>query len=155
MTVRSLRQWVGFVSGLTVTSVSLSTGFIWACGSQCVTDPIVWTPERQLVLVFTAALTAWWGYLTAHYAVSGTLIDESVHPGADGSDPPGHDTKRPVEHPLVHHVGILAGVGILVLGMVVGVIYIRQGDHLMTNLGGVLFLGGYAVAHYIETGKPM
>lgn len=150
----SSKQWAGFIAGMGLTSISLSTGFIWACGSPCVQEAIIWTPDRQTVLVFGASLTAWWGYLIAHYVVDGTLINRSGHATPiDGNDESADSGKW--EQPMLRRIGALLGIGILVLGMVFGVIYIRQGNHLMTNVGGVLFLGGYAIAHYVETGKPV
>lgn len=150
----SARQWVGFIAGMSVTSLSLSSGFIWACGSRCIQTAYVWTPPRQVYLVFGAALAAWWGYLIAHYVVAGTFIDRSAHTTDDEDDTPATE-QSPIERPAFRHLGVLAGIGILVAGMVIGVVYIRQGNHLVTNLGGVFFLGGYAIAHYAETGKPV
>lgn len=150
----SARQWAGFLAGMALTSASLSTGFIWACGSKCIDEPLVWTSGRRTLLVFGAALAAWWGYLIAHYMVAGTLIDDSTHGENEVSDS-SETAVSPNLSPLFHHLGVLAGVGILVLGMVIGVIYIRQGDHLMTNIGGILFLGGYVIAHHVETGLPV
>lgn len=153
MTRRDSPLWtVVFLLGIGGTSVSLSSGFIWACGSQCVTGPILWSPSTQWLLVFGAALTAWGGYLIAHYASSGTLVDESSHNSSSSSS-----TGEPTgwENQTYRRIGVIAGAGILVLGMVIGVFYIRQGNHLLTNIGGVLFLGGYVIAHYVETGSPL
>lgn len=130
--------------------MSLSTGFIWACGAECISDPIVWMKARHELLVFVAALVAWWGYLFAHYAWTNSFIDDSIH-DADHHD---HDQSQ-IENPWIRRLIVASGAGILVLGMVIGVLFIRQGDHLMTNLGGVLFLGGYVIAHYAETGNPV
>lgn len=143
----TLRNVAGLVAGLGVCSVSLSTGFIWACGTKCALDPVVWTPARQPWLVLLAAFTAWWGYLFAHYATAGHFVDGSAHD---------HEVDDPASGGIVpdsraRQVGVVAGAAVLVAGMVVGVVYIRQGNHLLTNVGGVLFLGGYTVAHYAET----
>ncbi|MDX1746402.1 MAG: hypothetical protein R3324_10735 [Halobacteriales archaeon] len=152
----SPKQWFGFVAGMGLTSASLSTGFIWACGAPCVTDPVLWTPARQTPLVFGAALTAWWGYLIAHYAVDETFVNRSGHSvPTGGDDGPPSESSGGWERPMRRRLGVLFGIGILVLGMVFGVVYIGQGDHLMTNVGGALFLGGYAIAHHVETGKPV
>jgi hypothetical protein len=143
------RAWLGLILGLTITSMSLSTGFIWACGSACVTDPALWTPDRQPLLVFAAALTAWWGYLFAHVAWTGTLVDQSAH---------NEEVEYEIESNLgmrVQQLGVVLGVSILVCGMVIGVVYIRNGNHLLTNLGGILFLGGFVIAHFMETGEPL
>lgn len=149
MSGTNLKKWVGFIAGMLLTSASLSTGFIWACGEPCLSTSIVWTEGRHELLVFLAAFTAWWGYLLAHYAWTGTFIDESTHE---------HDldhSSGPVENALLRRAGVAGGVGILIAGMVLGVVFIRQGNHLMTNIGGILFLGGFVIAHYVETGNPV
>lgn len=140
-------QALGFLAGLGLTSVSLSSGFIWA-------------KQGAAPLVFAAAFGAWWGYLFAHYALTGEFIDAATH-----DDPP--PTERDLaararaavaaavpDDPL-RRLGVVVGTAVLVAGMVVGVVYIREGNHLMTNVGGFLFLGGYAIAHYVETGIPV
>ncbi|WP_267643321.1 hypothetical protein [Haloarchaeobius amylolyticus] len=147
------KRWVGFLLGMSLTSASLSSGFIWACGSACIDDPFLWTGARQPLMVFGAALAAWWGYLLAHYAITGGFIDDSGY----GSDTltASSDASTGDEQSARQWLGVLFGAGVLVAGMVVGVVYIRQGNHLLTNVGGVLFLGGYAIAHYMETGDPL
>lgn len=94
MTGLGVRRWIGFVAGMALTSASLSSGFIWACGSPCATWGLLWTPDLQLPLVFGAALAAWWGYLVAHYAVAGTFVDESTH-GVDGDGRSEFDRSNP------------------------------------------------------------
>lgn len=145
------RKWLGLLLGLGLTSASLSSGFIWACGSLCISDPFVWSSGNQPLLVFGASFTAWWGYLFAHYAWTGAFVDASAH-----DDEAAHGSVDDPDHvPVPTVVGVGAGVGILILGMVIGVVYIRQGNHLLTNVGGVFFLGGFVVAHYFETGAPV
>jgi len=141
---------MGFLLGMSLTSISLSTGFIWACGGRCISDPIVWTKPRHELLVFLAAFVAWWGYLIAHYAWTGSFIDDSIHDQEHH-----HHDHTQIENPWIRRLSVASGAGILILGMVIGVLFIRQGNHLMTNLGGVLFLGGYVIAHYAETGNPV
>ncbi|KAB1190669.1 MULTISPECIES: hypothetical protein [Haloferax] len=145
------RRWVGLLFGLGLTSTSLSSGFIWACGADCVKNPVVWTEPLRIPLVFVASFLAWWGYLLAHQAWTGQFVDES----AFGDTHSQHHTDVLDAIPIPNVVGVAAGVAVLVVGMVVGVVYIRQGNHLMTNLGGVCFLGGFVIAHYFETGSPL
>lgn len=152
MRLRSPYWMLVFLLGLGGTSASLSSGFIWACGSKCVTNPVIWSPGNQWILVFGAAFTAWWGYLIAHYASTGSFVDESSHNSE--SEASQGDTEG-WNNPIYRRFGVLAGAGILVLGMIIGVFYIRRGNHLMTNVGGVLFLGGYVIAHYVETSTPL
>lgn len=145
------KKFIGLLCGLGLTSVSLSSGFIWACGSSCISDPLYWSRSTQPVFVFGAGFTAWWGYLLAHYAWTGNFIDASAH-----DDKEAHNSvDRPSKFPLPTVFGVVMGVGILILGMVIGVIYIRQGNHLLTNVGGVFFLSGFVIAHYFETGAPL
>lgn len=152
----TLLQYLVFVCALGVTSASLSSGYIWACGSPCIVSPTLWQPGFQTVLVFIAAFTAWWGYLIAHYIADGILINQSGH-----TEESNKNVKNPSDNDLIQkklwsrRIGALFGISILIVGMVVGVFYIRQGNHLMTNIGGALFLGGYVIAHQLETGKPL
>jgi hypothetical protein len=157
----------GFLGGMGLCSVSLSSGFIWVCGGTCVADPLVWTPDRRVALAFVAAFFAWWGYLLAHRAVTGRFVDAGgpEDDGDDGGDaPPWTDAPvarvraavRAVAPPTrTRQAGMVLGVATLVAGIVVGFVYIRQGNHLLTNVGGALFLGGYVLAHQAETGKPL
>lgn len=127
---------LGLVAGLGATSAALSSGFIWAY-------------QGRTWLVFGAAFVAWTGYLVAHYAVTGEFID----PNGGGDDGDDGDGGGYVPEERWRRVGVAAGAAILVAGMVVGVVYIRAENHLATNVGGVLFLGGYVVAHYAATGE--
>ena len=129
----SVRQYVGFLLGLGATSASLSSGFIWAS-------------EGRAPLVVLAATTAWCGYLGAHYAVTGRFLDPDTRDddGLGGAE--AFDLENRWQYPAV-----AVGVTLLVTGMVVGVVYINRGVHLLTNVGGVLFLGGYVIAHYGAT----
>ncbi len=140
-------RFVGLVAGLAITATALSSGFIWACGAPCVTSPGVWTPARQLPLVFGAALVAWWGYLFAHYAWTDMLIEPSAHEDADSYDAIAQF------HPRYRRLGAVIGVGTLICGLVIGVIFIQAGNHRMANLGTALFLGGFVFAHFMETGE--
>lgn len=150
--LKSPRYLIPFVLGLGATSASLSSGFIWACGSRCISDPIIWSPSNQWFLVFVAAFTAWWGYLVAHYASADTFIDTSQH-NSENRVP--EEDSEGGRKDIKKWFGVIFGAGILILGMVIGVYFIRRGNHLMTNVGGVLFLGGYVIAHYVETEKPL
>lgn len=160
---------VGFAGGMGLCSVSLSSGFIWVCGGTCVSDPLIWTADRRVPLAFVAAFLAWWGYLLAHRAVTGQFVDSGSH-GADGDGRDDTDGPGLLEAPVARVLAavravapptrtrqtvMLVGLGALVGGIVVGFVYIRQGNHLLTNVGGALFLGGYVLAHQAETGKPL
>ncbi len=159
-------QIFGFIAGLALASVSLSSGFIWVCGEQCIQQGTIWTPERQFVLVFLASLSSWWGYLIAHRAVTGQFIDletfeqntDSVSTKNEGGDwiSDIHSMiKAKIPSGKKRILAFVLGIAAFVSGIVVGFVYIRQGNHLLTNLGGILFFGGYVIAHYAETGKPL
>lgn len=163
----STTRVVGFAGGMGLCSVSLSSGFIWVCGATCVADPLVWTAGRRVPLAFLAAFLAWWGYLLAHRAVTGQFVDSGSHGEGDEDDLAGPGwTEAPVARvrsavrgvappTRTRQAGMLFGLAALVGGIVVGFVYIRQGNHLLTNVGGALFLGGYVLAHQAETGKPL
>lgn len=127
------RRPAGFLAGLAVTSVGLSSGFIWAS-------------EGRAPLVVLAAAAAWFGYLGAHYAVTGRLLDSDTREaeGLGGREALDLDDGW-------QYAAVVAGVAVLISGMVVGAVYINRGNHLATNVGGALFLGGYVIAHYGAT----
>lgn len=138
------REAAGLVAGLALTSASLSSGFVWAY-------------QGRAPLVVAAATGAWGGYLFAHYAVTGEFVDDggTERDGAadgGGADDPGG---RPTPSGWRRYAGILLGVAVLVAGMYVGAGTIRAENHLLTNVGGVLFLGGYVIAHCAATGEPL
>lgn len=135
MSLRALsaRQAAGFVVGLGTTSTALSSGFIWAS-------------QGRAVLTVLAATAAWCGYLGAHYAVTGRFLD------ADTRESDGIGVREALSLGASwQYLAVVAGVAILIAGMVIGTVYINRGNHLATNVGGVLFLGGYVVAHYGAT----
>ena len=127
------RRHSGFLVGMAATSVGLSSGFIWAS-------------QGETLLVVFAATMAWAGYLGAHYAVTGRFLDGDTREteGIGGREALDLDGDW-------QYVVVVAGVTILISGMVIGAIYINRGNHLATNIGGVLFLSGYVVAHYGAT----
>ncbi len=133
----SLKEWTLFGVGFLTTAIALASGFIWAF-------------QGRTVPVFAAAFLAWVGYLIAHYGATGLFIDGK-------QDTESHKLARSVEkNGLIpserwRQVGIIIGTATLVSGMVVGVIFIRQEQYLFTSVGGILFLGGYVIAHYAET----
>jgi len=155
----------GFLVGLALASVSLSSGFIWVCGEKCVQQGMIWTPDRQFGLVFLASLSSWGGYLIAHRAVTGRFIDqETFEQNTDSvstNEQKDWITKLPrlirakIPSGKKRGLAFVLGIVAFVSGIVVGFVYIRQGNHLLTNLGGILFFGGYVMAHYAETGKPL
>jgi len=137
----SRTSWAVFLVGFLLTSASLSSGFVWAY--QGLTWP-----------VYLAAFTAWTGYLVAHRGATGVFLDGD--PADPGRGPHPRRPARDVDEGVIpaatwRRLGILCGVVTLVAGMVIGVVFIRQEHHLLTNVGGVLFLGGYVIAHYAET----
>lgn len=151
-----------FVAGLTLASVSLSSGFIWVCGQSCVQDGIIWTPERRIPLAFLAALSFWWGYLIAHRAVTGRFIDPGSSEPAESTEASAQENTKlsqliaaKLPSGKVRILGFLIGIAMLVSGIGVGFVYIRQGNHLLTNVGGILFFSGYVIAHHTDTGVPL
>lgn len=127
------RGHIGFLVGLSMTSIGLSSGFIWAS-------------QGQTLLVVLAATAAWTGYLGAHYAVTGRFLDGDTREtdGLGGREALDLDATW-------QYLVVVIGVTTLISGMVIGAVYINREQHLATNIGGVLFLGGYVVAHYGAT----
>ena len=133
----SVSGWILFGIGFFSTAVALASGFIWAY-------------QGRMEPVFVAAFVAWVGYVVAHYGATGLFIDGNGHTES-------HRSSRCVETDGLFPTerwrqgGIFLGVATLVTGMVLGVIFIRQEHYLFTSVGGILFFGGYVIAHYAET----
>lgn len=150
---RRLGQYLGLVVGLWVTAASMSSGFIWAS-------------QGKVALVYVAGFFSWTGYIFAHYAAIGVFVDDvtsdestaddetvSSEPddgGADGAL--GRLREIAPSHP-VRAVGFVAGIVVLVAGIAVLAWYVRLENHLMGNVGSGMFLGGYVLAHYFDSGK--
>lgn len=161
-----LWPYTGLIVGLATTAMSMSAGFIWAS-------------QGRVPLVYLAGFFSWTGYLVAHFAVTGVFVDDlSDHvselesstngdssdgdPHNDNSDD-GIDSISDVitrirnlapEDPYAA-VGFLAGIGILVAGIAILAWFVRQEAFLLGNIGSGMFLGGYVIAHYFDTGKAL
>lgn len=153
----AIGQYLGLVVGLAITAMSMSSGFIWASQGHI--------PE-----VYVAGFLSWTGYLIAHKAVTGVFIDDVDGPAGDNgtkdddqneSDTPTRGIARralsqlrsltPAEPRKA--VGFVGGIAVLVSGIAILAWYVRQGSHLRGNIGSGLFLGGYVIAHYYDSGK--
>lgn len=158
-TVRDASRAITFVGGLAVTAMSMASGFIWAS-------------QGRVALVYVAGFLSWTGYLVAHRGVTGDFVDEANGPESETQDEDSEETDgssgtgwsvrgalaqlrgiAPAD-PL-RAVGFVAGIVILVVGIAVLAWYVRQENHLLGNLGSGMFLGGYVIAHYFDTGKPL
>lgn len=135
--------YAGMIVGLWITAASMSSGFIWAS-------------QGKVALVYVAGFFSWTGYITAHYAAIGVFVDDVDADETDGDGTPDSLSARlrailPIE--TWRAVGFLAGIAILVAGIAILAWYVRQENHLLGNLGSGLFLGGYVIAHYFDSGK--
>jgi hypothetical protein len=142
-------QYVGFVVGVAVTSMSMSSGFIWAM-------------QDKVTHTYVAGFFAWTGYVLAHYAVTGVFVDERTETEefeAEATETDDGGVGEAVAtlvavmraEPVRTAIGIV-GIVTLVAGVGTFTVFVSAENHLMGNLGGWLFLGGYAIAHYAETG---
>ncbi len=139
-----------FAVSTVVCMLSLASGSIWACGENCISSPLIWTAENQALLVFIMATTTWGGYLTAHYAITGFVIDTS------GNEESQKETETGIwEDPAKRALGMSVGCMVLISGMVWGMIQVRAGNHIQTYLASFLFLSGYMIAHTVDTGRPL
>lgn len=143
-------QYVGLVVGLAVTSMSMSSGFIWAM-------------QGKLPQTYVAGFFSWFGYVLAHYATTGLFVDESKETDefeeeATGSEDDDGGIADAVAtlvagmraRPVRTVIGVV-GIVTLVVGIATFTVYVSAENHIMGNVGGGLFLGGYAIAHYAET----
>jgi|APHM01.1.fsa_nt_gi hypothetical protein len=150
---------IGFLIGLMVAAISLSSGFIWVCGDSCIQEGIIWTPQRRGALAFLAAWFTWWGYLIAHWAVTGRLIHTGTPSSEEqtkyGLTTPAQLLRSKLPSKKTDIGAFILGIAMLVAGIFLGFIFIREGNHLLTYTGGVLFFSGYVIAHYVDTGVPL
>lgn len=159
---QSVGRTIGFVGGLAVTAMSMSSGFIWAS-------------QEKAVLVYVAGFACWTGYLVAHLAVTGVFVDdvdgpeagtgasEDENSSADSGEQAGSaGSSWSVRSALAQlraiapenpwrAAGFVAGIAVLVAGIAILAWYVRQGNHLLGNVGSGMFLLGYVVAHYFDT----
>lgn len=147
---------LGLVVGLAVTAISMSSGFIWAA-------------QGKISLVYVAGFFSWSGYLFAHYAAIGVFVDDVDVEDANGESTESEgdsDSGRSLRETVAairaiapentaRAIGFVAGIVVLVAGIAILAWYVRQENHLLGNLGSGMFLGGYVVAHYFDSGKPL
>jgi len=164
--------YAGLVGGLGLTAAAMASGFIWAS-------------RGEVPLVYVAGFLSWTGYLIAHYAVTGVFVDdmsasesaadgdgdaESETPDADGDAEPeapdagdsdggvnsvGAQLRHLAPEDPVDAVGFVAGIVILVAGIALLAWFVRQENFVLGNLGSGMFLAGYAISHYFDSGKPL
>lgn len=166
-------QSVGLVVGLGVTAMAMSSGFIWASQSKIgivyVAGFFSWTgylfAHYAVVGVFVDDAgrdsTDEDGTDSASNGskqVSDPVRTETSENGTDA----GRSTRQmitairdiaPADIPSA--VGFVAGIVILVTGIAILAWYVRQESHLLGNLGSGMFLAGYVIAHYFDSGKPL
>lgn len=157
--VSTAGQHLGLVVGLAVTAMSMSSGFIWAS-------------QSEIGLVYVAGFFSWTGYLFAHYAAIGVFVDDvdvedaNGNATADDADDESGDLGQSLRQTAtavraiapentVRAIGFVAGIVILVSGIAILAWFVRQENHLLGNLGSGMFLGGYVIAHYFDSGKPL
>lgn len=143
---------LGLIAGLAITAASMSSGFIWAS-------------QGQVLLVYVAGVTSWSGYLIAHYAEEGVFVDDmseertdapTMNGATDASDTGDGGILGQLRAILPDGpaaIGFLAGIAILVAGIAILAWYVRMENHLLGNVGSGMFLGGYVLAHYFDSGK--
>ncbi|WEL17794.1 putative membrane protein [Halorhabdus sp. SVX81] len=142
---------LGLIVGLAVTAASMSSGFIWAS-------------QGHVLLVYVAGFTSWSGYLIAHYAEEGVFVDDMSEGSADAPTMNGAADSGDAGSGVLWQLrailpdgpaafGFLAGIAILVAGIAILAWYVRLENHLLGNVGSGMFLGGYVLAHYFDSGK--
>ncbi len=141
--------YAGMVAGLAITAASMSSGFIWAT-------------EGKVLHVYVAGFFSWTGYMTAHYAAIGVFVDDvsadeatSAHTEETGDPSLAERVRGILPAEPTRAIGFLAGIAILVAGIAILAWYVRQGNHLLGNVGSGMFLGGYVIAHYFDAGLPL
>lgn len=156
-TLPAAGQYLGLVGGLAITAMSMSSGFIWAS-------------QGRIARVYVAGFLCWTGYLVAHKAVTGVFIDDVDGPAAEATADDGEqsESETPTSGVVgralsqvrslapadpLRAVGFVFGIAVLVSGIAILAWYVRQGNHLRGNIGSGLFLGGYVIAHYYDSGK--
>lgn len=154
-------RYVGLVAGLGITAAAMSSGFIWAS-------------RGEVPLVYVAGFFSWTGYLIAHYAVTGVFVDDmsdsspessveedTESDGLDGENPEteagsvGTQLRQLVPEDPIDAFGFVAGIIILVTGIALLAWFVRQENFLLGNIGSGMFLAGYAISHYFDSGKPL
>lgn len=128
MDSNTVRRTALFLTGFGICAVSLGTGLSLA--------------QRGAALYsVVAAGSSWTGYLVAHYASTGRFLDGLETTEWDrGLDDYGIL--------VLGSVAAVGGIGVMATGL-------RRGDLLLANAGALVFLTGYASAHYAVTGEAL
>lgn len=140
--------YLGLVGGLALTAIAMGNGFIWAM-------------EGRVLPVYLAATGAWGGYLVAHWAVTGILVDPpgaGAPKAAQRADENSSGLARlraalPAGRRTA--IGFLLGNALLVIGIAVLAVFVSAGNRPLATVGAGLFLAGYAIAHQFEAGIPL
>ncbi len=148
-------ELLGFIAGLAVVAVSMSSGFIWAY-------------QGQLIPVYIAGAASWTGYIAAHYAVTGVFVDGDFKDELKIENEPekeseGNGDIRYISAitsqlrdatPNERHdlIGFIFGITVLITGIALLAYYVSIQNHGAATIGSSLFLAGYVIAHYYEIG---
>ncbi|MFB6294371.1 MAG: hypothetical protein ABEI97_01295 [Candidatus Nanohaloarchaea archaeon] len=117
-----------FLAGFGLCAISLGTGLAMA--------------QRGAALYsVVAAGSSWTGYLVAHYASTGRFLD-----GLESTE--GDQTLYDYGVFVLGSVAAVGGIGVMATGL-------RRVDLLLANTGSLMFLTGYAAAHYAATGEAL
>ena len=152
-------RFAGLVGGLGLTAAAMASGFIWAS-------------RGEVPLVYVAGFLSWTGYLVAHYAVTGVFVDDmsAAAPDDDGDaaspdgdagnsesevNSVGAQLRHLAPEDPVDALGFVAGIVILVAGIALLAWFVRQENFVLGNIGSGMFLAGYAISHYFDSGKPL
>lgn len=162
---KQLGSYFGLVGGLGVTAMAMSAGFIWAS-------------QGNVTPVYIAGFLSWTGYLIAHFSVTGDFVDEmndeipdqennngQLHADIDDAETSDGESnsisdaraqlRTIVPGDTVDAIGFITGIIILVTGIATLAWFVRQEDFLLGNLGSGMFLLGYVISHYFDSGKPL
>lgn len=141
-------------------SILFSVGFLMAA---CIMPAwFIWASQGRIELVYPAAFLTWTGYLVAHYGAVGMFVDDVETPStqqtvstASQTDGSSSYVDYLVPESPLHAIGTVTGIGINIIGIAVGAWAIRQESLSLGLVAGVAFMGGYVIAHYFDSGKPL
>lgn len=121
-----MKKGLGLFTGFSLSSLALTRGYYFLV-------------SEQYVFAYISAFLGWTGYLIAHYAVAGTLIDDRA-----GEKDLGNSERLWV---------LGAGSTLFVAGIASVIAFLNSQNILASYLGLMAMFTGYVVIHQESTGR--